>query len=65
MKIRIQFHTDSAAFEDGFTYEVGEILGGIASMIERGHFELTPGAGFPLRDSNGHRVGLIEVSEEA
>lgn len=64
MEIRIQFHTDTAAFGDGSTYEVGAILSGIASLIENGHLKLAPGAGFPLRDSNGYEVGLIEVVEE-
>ena len=64
MKIRIQFHTDNAAFEDALGQEAGEILRGIASLIEHGYLELTPGAGFPLRDSNGYKVGLVEVVEE-
>lgn len=51
MKIRIEFDTDSAAFDyDAGMFEVKEVLSRVVNTIERDSFG-------PIRDSNGNRIG--------
>ena len=62
MKVRIEFETDNAAFEDDFDGEV-------AFVFERARAHtletLTHGrpTEHPLRDSNGNTIGKVEVTE--
>lgn len=50
--VRIEFHTDNAAFEDYRTLEIADILKDIAEIINN-NYE-TEGV---IRDFNGNRIG--------
>ncbi len=53
MTAKIEFETDNAAFEDGYS-EVVAILREVADKIENG---VTDGQ---IRDTNGNKVGKYE-----
>ena len=60
MKITIEIDTESAAFEDDRFGEVSRIL----QMVEREVMDcLDDGCGIrvPIKDSNGNRVGVLEI----
>lgn len=50
--VRIEFHTDNAAFDDYRSFGIATILNGIAYQIE--HMYQTEGV---IRDANGNRIG--------
>ena len=58
MKLRIEIHTDNAAFEDN-PNELGDILRHLGSLADD-HASLDR---VPVHDSNGNRVGLIETMD--
>jgi hypothetical protein len=61
MKIRIEFDTDNAAFEDNLSWEIRQVL-------EQADREVVCfvtsdcGGKCSLRDSNGNTVGVVEVT---
>ena len=60
MKINIEFDTDNAAFEDDRFEETSRIL----QMVEREVMDcLDDGCGIrvPIKDTNGNRVGVLEI----
>lgn len=62
MKFRIEFDTDNAAFKDNLSLEVRDVLDQAArkaTAIETGDSNYRG-----LFDSNGNRVGRIEVVED-
>jgi hypothetical protein len=60
MKINIEFDTDNAAFEDDRLSEVTRIM--TLAKIEALDC-LNDGCGIrvPIKDSNGNRVGVLEI----
>lgn len=63
-KIKIEFTTESAAFDDTPATEIACILGGLAKKIERGEFAAEKSGGLAmgiLRDINGVRVGTWSI----
>jgi hypothetical protein len=58
MKMRIEFNTDSAAFEEGFTNEVAEVLNQVI------HKALWLDGG-TLQDTYGNTIGQWVHEEEA
>ena len=56
MKIRLEITCDNAAFEDN-PNELGDILRHIGRLADN-HGSL---ADVPIYDTNGNRVGLIEI----
>ena len=66
MKATITIQMDNAAFEnenDTNGAELGRILRELAENLENGG-TLSAGEGINLRDTNGNRVGKLEVSDE-
>jgi len=60
MKIAIEFDTDNAAFEDNFLMEVTKALNQAkAAIIDS---ENNTGIRRPLKDTNGNRIGVVEIS---
>lgn len=60
MRVTIYFDCDSTAFKGSWGSEAARILRGAARRIEDAEsFDV----GFPLRDSNGNRVGRFEIAE--
>lgn len=60
MKITIEFDTDNAAFEDNFLMEVTKALNQAkAAIIDS---ENNTGIRRPLKDTNGNRIGVVEIS---
>ena len=63
MKVIIEIHCDNAAFEDNMVDEVQRILRSagekFADLVEDDEPNERP-----LRDSNGNRVGTIDVDPE-
>lgn len=60
MRANLIIEMDNAAFEDnGADLELGEILHKLADKIEREG--LSSNENFILRDSNGNRVGMLEI----
>lgn len=58
-RLKIEFYTDNAAFEDDlFTSEVVSILNRIANDIDSGNTE-----GGNIRDSNGNKIGEFDFYE--
>jgi hypothetical protein len=67
MKLKITIEMDNAAFFDDEesphrNAEVGMILHTLAQHIENA-WEMEPGHGYPVMDSNGNRVGKAEVTK--
>jgi hypothetical protein len=63
MKVSITLETDNAAFRENGGNEVADILESITNLVRDGHLEIKLGAGLPLRDSNGNRVGFFTVKD--
>lgn len=63
MDITITINTDNAAFEDNCSGEVQAILTRIAGKIARQSENLDGFNGCAVMDSNGNKVGSVEVSE--
>jgi len=61
MKVSLTIDTANAAFDGDVTSEVTDILRVLTYKITLGDVELEPGASYPLRDSNGNRVGFFKV----
>jgi len=61
MKVSITFDTDNAAFEDSFLMEVTKTLSQAKEAIIDS--ENTTSICRPLRDTNGNRVGVVEIAE--
>jgi len=62
-KIKFHFNEDSAAFENNFSERrriLNEALGKAKSMILKDEVPLN-GAGLPLTDVNGNKVGELEI----
>lgn len=59
-KIKIEFETDNAAFDDGMGGwpEIQRILEDLAARIARGQIHYS-GSGDPIRDINGNLVGKM------
>lgn len=53
-KIKIEFNTDNAAFEDA-DYEMAHVLEQAKNIINSGNYDR------PLRDSNGNKVGTVSL----
>ena len=60
MKIAIEFDTDNAAFEDDFMLEVTKTLQQAKGAIIDS--ENNTGIRRPLKDTNGNRIGVINIS---
>jgi hypothetical protein len=60
MKITIEFDTDNAAFEDNFLMEVTKTLQQAKGAIIDS--ENNTGIRRPLKDTNGNRIGVINIS---
>lgn len=61
-RVTIEFTTDNAAFDERPEEEVSAILNRLqASILRNG---LTPHLSYPLRDSNGNRVGWCKIDPE-
>jgi hypothetical protein len=60
MKITIEFDTDNAAFEDDFMLEVTKTLQQAKGAIIDS--ENNTGIRRPLKDTNGNRIGVINIS---
>lgn len=54
-KIKIEFNTENAAFDDNADYEIGAVLEQAKNIINSGNFDK------PLRDSNGNKIGSVIV----
>jgi hypothetical protein len=61
MKITIEFDTDNAAFEDNFLMEVTKTLQQAKGAIIDS--ENNTGIRRPLKDTNGNRVGVIDITK--
>jgi len=62
MNVKIEFHTDNAAFEDSFLMEVTRVLARAkGALIDS---ENTTGIRRPLTDSNGNRIGVVEIAND-
>ena len=61
MKIVIEFDTDNAAFEDNFLMEVTKTLQQAKGAIIDS--ENNTGIRRPLKDTNGNRVGVIDITK--
>ena len=62
MNVKIEFHTDNAAFEDSFLMEVTRVLARAkCALIDS---ENTTGIRRPLTDSNGNRIGVVEIAND-
>jgi hypothetical protein len=61
MKITIEFDTDNAAFEDNFLMEVTKTLQQAKGVIIDS--ENNTGIRRPLKDTNGNRVGVIDITK--
>lgn len=61
MKVSITIDLDNAVFEDDASSEIYAILCVLRHKIHFRDIEVEPGARYPLRDSNGNRVGLFAV----
>jgi len=59
MKITIEFDTDNAAFEDNFLMEVTKALSQAKGAIIDS--ENTTGIRRPLKDTNGNRIGVVNI----
>ena len=61
MKLKIEISLDNAAFEDGGTDEILEV---VTAAIERlrGRWPEVPPAETHVTDSNGNKVGKAEVT---
>lgn len=55
-KIKIEFNTDNAAFEDA-DYEMAHVLEQAKNIINSGNYDR------PLRDSNGNKVGTVSLED--
>jgi len=58
MQLRIVINLDNAAFEDEGADALADILEDVAVLVPE---PFAPQAPKPLRDSNGNRVGTVEV----
>ena len=63
MKVKVEFDTDNAAFEDDFIVEISKVLNQIRNVV---HFENNEDKGVYttshwIGDSNGNKIGKIEV----
>lgn len=58
MKIIVKFNDENAAFEDNGLNEYGHIMTQVYSRCE----DQEPGT-FALMDSNGNKVGTVEVKK--
>ena len=69
MKVRIEFDTDNAAFEDGFGYELAKVLGQASDKVIRqmsrcdGCVCDAPERDDVLLDSNGNTVGTVRIEQ--
>ena len=61
MEISITINTDNSAFEDDAALELHNFLLVLRDKVGWGDVEVEPGACYPLRDSNGNRVGFFSV----
>lgn len=59
MKITIEFDTDNAAFEDNFLMSVTKTLQQAKEAIIDS--ENTTGIRRPLKDTNGNRIGVVNI----
>lgn len=59
MKITIEFYTDNAAFEDNFLMEVTKALSQAKGVILDS--ENTTAIRRPLKDTNGNRIGVVNI----
>lgn len=53
-KIKIEFNTDNAAFEDADS-EMAHVLEQARNIINSGNYEK------PLRDTNGNKIGTVSI----
>jgi hypothetical protein len=63
MRVSITLETDNDAFAGSELYEVSGILETVTRKIKIGEIDVEPGARYPLRDSNGNRVGFFTVKD--
>jgi len=61
MKISITIDASNAAFDGDATSEVIDILRVLTGKVSLGYVEVESGTSYPLRDSNGNRVGFFKV----
>jgi hypothetical protein len=62
MNVKIEFHTDNAAFEDSFLMEITRVTRSIKDALIDS--ENTTGIRRPIKDSNGNRIGTVEISNQ-
>jgi len=55
MEITIRFNIDNAAFVDDFHGEIRRTLANVAHHLSNNNKQ------FPIRDSNGNKIGVAEV----
>lgn len=63
MKIKIEFETSNAAFEDNLEKEIIFVLNSCFNKIHM-HSYLTQEGSTSILDSNGNTIGKIEVTDE-
>jgi len=61
MKVSLTIDATNAAFDGDAAFEVSDLLSVLSKKIQHGDIEVEPGASYPLRDSNGNRVGFFKV----
>jgi len=61
MKISLTIDAANAAFDGEAGYEVTCILEVLSMNIKQGYVDLEVGSRYPVRDSNGNRVGFFTV----
>jgi hypothetical protein len=59
MKIQIEFDTNNAAFEDNFLMEVTKAIQQAKSAIIDS--ENNTGIRRPIKDTNGNRIGVVNI----
>lgn len=55
-KIKIEFNTENAAFEDA-DFEISHVLDQAKNIINSGNYDK------PLRDSNGNKIGTVSQED--
>ena len=66
MRVIIEFETDNAAFVDSWDWEIGRVLDIAKDQLQGGQ---KPPDGVlrrgPLRDSNGNRIGHVQLEDKS
>lgn len=63
-KVTVVFSMDNAGFQDHFNLEVNNLMSQISSALFEAETTLENGFQHPLHDTNGNKVGHIELDDE-